>query len=130
MNNQSTPTQSTTLAAPGAIAPALRVRSHSLASPDCTVKDDRTPEQKLTHRWAIVAKDRGMSGWGGGTGGVSRCAWACHPDVNSDRVWNWVNSRKDMSRSNLVDLNTYRAPKGTSHFHVYVCGPDHVGARY
>ena len=93
-------------------------------------QDDRTPEQKQTHIWGIVARDRAMSGWGGARGGTSRCAWACHPNVNTDRVFNWVKSRSDMQRVALVDLSTYRPPAGTSHFHIYVCNPDHVAARY
>lgn len=93
-------------------------------------KDDRTPEQKKTHRLAVVARDKFLSGWGGASGGASRCAWACHPDVNTDRVFNWVKSRKEMRHVNLVDLDTYRPPSGTAHFHVYVCNPDHVAARH
>jgi hypothetical protein len=94
-------------------------------------KDDRNEEQKQTHVLAVVARDKCLSGWGGATGGASRCAWAFDPaKVNSDRVENWVRSRKDMQRVNLVDLRTYRAPRGTAHFHIYVCNPDHPGARY
>lgn len=92
--------------------------------------DDRTAEQKQTHVLAIVARDKFMSGWGGAEGGASRCAWAVAPDVNPDRVFNWVKSRSEMKYVNLVDLRTYRAPRGTAHFHVYVCNPDHVAARY
>lgn len=90
------------------------------------IEDDRTPEQKKTHRLAVVAKDKFMSGWGG----ASRCAWACPPEVNTDRVFNWVRSRSEMRYVNVVDLTTYRPPRGTAHFHIYVCTPDHVGARY
>ncbi len=93
-------------------------------------KDDRTPEQKHTHRLAIVARDKFMSGWGGASGGASRCAWACHPDVDLERVYNWVEQRSEMDRPCLVDLSTYRPPTGTAHFHIYVCNPDHVAARY
>ena len=93
-------------------------------------QDDRTREQKKTHRLAIVARDKCMSGWGGASGGASRCAWACHPDVTTDRVFNWVKSRSEMQYVSLVDLNTYRAPKGTAHFHIYVAGPDHPGAKF
>lgn len=96
-----------------------------------TIKqDDRTDAEKKTHIWGIVASDRFMSGWGGASGGTSRCAWACHPDVNTDRVYNWVKSRKEMRYVNLVDLRTYRAPRGTAHFHIYVCNPDHVAAKH
>jgi hypothetical protein len=96
----------------------------------CVTKDDRTPEQKQTHVLAIVARDKFLSGWGGARGGTSRCAWACHPDVNPDRLFNWVKSRSEMQRVALVDLRTYRPPAGTAAFHIYVCNPEHVGARY
>lgn len=93
-------------------------------------QDDRTEEQRKTHRWAVVAKDKFMSGWGGASCGASRCAWACGPDVNIDRVENWVRSRKEMRNVNVVDLSTYRPPSGTAHFHVYVCDTNHPAARF
>ena len=90
-----------------------------------TKQDDRTAEQKKTHRWGIVARDKFMSGWGGASGGASRCAWACHPEVNTDRVFDWVRNRSEMRYVNVVDLSTYRPPSGTDHFHIYVCDPGH-----
>lgn len=94
-------------------------------------KDDRTDEQKKTHYLAVVMKDKFMSGWGEAKGGASRCAWAFDPSkVNSDRVENWVRNRSEASYVNLVDLRTYRAPRGTAHFQIYVCGPDHVAAKF
>lgn len=95
-----------------------------------TTVDDRTPAEKVTHAWAVVARDKFMSGWGGASGGSSRCAWACGPDVNLDRVENWVRSRSEMQYVNVVNLKTYRAPRGTAHFHIYVCNADHPAARY
>lgn len=95
-----------------------------------TTKDDRTEEQKKTHVLAVVARDKFLSGWGGAMDGASRCAWACHPDVNTDRVFNWVQARSEMKHVNLVDLRTYRPPKGTADFHIYVCNPGHVAASY
>lgn len=77
-------------------------------------QDDRTEEQKRTHIWGVVARDKFMSGWGGAKGGASRCAWACPADVNVDRVFNWVKSRREMVHVNIVDLSTYRAPRGTA----------------
>lgn len=94
------------------------------------LQDDRTEEQKKTHKLAVVAADKFMSGWGGAAGGVSRCAWAIHPEVNSDRVFNWVKARKEMRYVNLVDLDTYRPPKGTVHFHIYVCDPGHPASKH
>ena len=83
-------------------------------------QDDRTPEQKLTHRWGVVALDKFMSGWGGARGGASRCAWAAGPAVDLTRLEHWVRDRPEMRYVNVVDLNKYRPPRGTAHFHIYV----------
>ena len=96
----------------------------------CVVEDDRTPDQKKTHRLAIVARDKFLSGWGRSRGGYSRVAWACSPEVNADRVFNWVRSRSEMQYVTLVDLDTYRPPRGTAHFHIYTVGPHHNAALY
>ena len=88
-------------------------------------QDDRTPEQRQTHRWGVVASDRFMSGWGGASNGTSRCAWACHPDASLDALESWVRSRSEMRYVNVVDLNTYRPPHGTAHFHIYIADPNH-----
>lgn len=93
--------------------------------------DDRTEEQNKTHRLAVVARDNFMSGWGPCRDGFSRCAWAFDPSkVNSDRVFNWVKHRDEMQYVSLVDLSTYRAPRGTAHFHIYVCDENHVAAKF
>lgn len=79
---------------------------------------------------AVVAKDKFMSGWGQASNGASRCAWAFDPkEVNSDRVFDWVNRRSEMRYVNVVDLRTYRVPRGTAHFHIYVCNKDHIAAQ-
>jgi hypothetical protein len=88
-------------------------------------QDDRTLEQKQTHKWGVVAKDKFMSGWGGAQGGISRCAWACAPDASLAQLEQWVRHRQEMRYVNVVDLNTYRPPRGTVHFHIYVCEKDH-----
>lgn len=90
-----------------------------------TREDDRTDEQRQTHKWGVVARDKFMSGWGGAKGGASRCAWACAPDADFDKLFNWVSSRSEMVYVNKVDLSTYRPPRGTAHFHIYVCDKDH-----
>lgn len=94
-------------------------------------KDDRTPKQFSTHQWAVVARDTMLSGWGDAQGGTSRCAWAVPLlTVNLDRVENWVRSRSEMKNVNIVNLNTYRPPTGTAHFHIYVITPTHPAATY
>ena len=85
-----------------------------------TKQDDRTAEQKQTHVWGVVAKDKFMSGWGGARGGASRCAWACPPDGSITKLEDYVRSRSEMRYVNQVNLNTYRPPRGTAHFHIYV----------
>jgi hypothetical protein len=93
------------------------------------IQDDRTAEQKLTHTIGIVARDKCLSGWGYAANGASRCAWAVdQTTVNPDRVFNWVAKRSEMVYVNIVDLRTYRAPRGTAHFHIYVCNPGHPAA--
>ena len=95
-----------------------------------TIQDDRTPDQVKTHTVGIVARDKSMGGWGRAFQGYSCCAWACAPDVNPARVYNWVKSRKEMKSVVFVDLTTYRPPRNTEHFHIYVANSDHVAARY
>ena len=92
-------------------------------------EDDRTAEQRKTHRIAVVGRDTFLSGWGGARGGYSRAAWACGPGVDVNRVERWVRARGDMKYVNAVNLDTYRPPRGTAHFHVYVCDVGHVAAR-
>jgi len=92
-------------------------------------KDDRTPEQQHTHRWAVVARDRFLSGWGQAAGGYSRCAWAVPLGPKGgtmalDAVLWWVQGRREMSHVRVVDLSTYRPPRGTAHFHIYAVDPD------
>lgn len=91
--------------------------------------DDRTKEQKATHRWGVVARDKFLSGWGGATGGASRCAWACETHALADRMLQWVKARSEMRYVRIVSLTSYRAPRGTAHFHVYVADENHVGAQ-
>ena len=95
-------------------------------------KDDRTEEQRTTHRWAVVARDKFMSGWGGAKGGASRCAWAVPnewaTDGSIDDVERWVRGRSEMIHVNVVDLSTYRCPRGTAHFHIYTVNDSHPSA--
>lgn len=96
-----------------------------------TKVDDRTPAQRTTHRMGVVARDKFMSGWGGAAGGVSRCAWAVNlAEVNIDRVERWVRSRSEMRYVTIVDLTTYRPPRGTAHFHIYVVKSQDSAATY
>jgi len=96
------------------------------------LQDDRTPQQANTHRWAVVARDKFMSGWGGATGGASRCAWAVPNDWLHDgsieAVERWVRSRSEMVHVNVMDLSKYRCPRGTAHFHIYVVNDQHPAA--
>jgi len=88
-------------------------------------QDDRTTEQKKTHNMAVVAKDKFMSGWGGSSGGASRCAWACDNRADLHTIKNWVDDRDEMIYVNIIELDTYRPPSNTAHFHIYVVEKDH-----
>jgi hypothetical protein len=98
-----------------------------------TRQDDRTKEQRSTHVWAVVARDKFMSGWGGARGGASRCAWAVPNEFLHDgkfkRLEQWVRNRSEMQYVNVVKLDTYKPPRGTAHFHIYVADPEHPGVR-
>ena len=88
--------------------------------------DDRNESQKITHKWAIVAKDMCMSGWGGARGGASRVAWAIDGSTgDAQKLLRWVRARSEMVNVNHVNLDTYRAPRSTSHFHIYVANASH-----
>lgn len=88
------------------------------------IQDDRTDSQRITHRWGVVGRDTFLSGWGRAEGGYSRAAWAATIE-DLDRVERWVRSRADMQYVNVVDLNKYRAARGTAHLHIYVVGDNH-----
>ena len=89
------------------------------------IQDDRTEEQKKTHRYAIVGTDRFMSGWGKAKGGASYAAWAVPQDLDAiAHVEYWVERRGDMRRVRVVDLDTWR-PRGRGHAHIYVVEAGH-----
>ncbi len=88
------------------------------------IKDDRTEQEKSTHVFGVVARDNFMSGWGHAKNGVSRCAWACKSE-HLDKIFNWVNNRSEMKYVNIVNLNEYRPPKNTAHFHIYIVNDTH-----
>jgi hypothetical protein len=79
--------------------------------------DDRTEEQRKTHRVAIVGTDSFMSGWGGAEDGMSYAGWAFQ-EGDESRVWRYVSSRQSMKRVRLVLLDGYK-PKA-AHTHIYV----------
>ena len=87
--------------------------------------DDRTPEQKKTHRYLVAATDKFMSGWGEAQGTASYCAWACKYE-HFDRVWNWVDSRPEMLRVREVSSD-WKPKRG--HTHIYVVDDDHPAVR-
>jgi len=88
-------------------------------------RDERTPAQRATHQWAVVARDTLMSGWGEAKGGTSRCAWAVPEFIDLDQIENWVRGRREMLNVHIVHLDGYRPPRGTAHFSIYVVGPTH-----
>ena len=88
-------------------------------------QDDRTTEQKKTHRWGVVATDKFMSGWGQASNGLSKCAWAVKDGLDINKVERWVDNRNEMKYVNVVDLNTYRPSRATAHFHIYVVDEGH-----
>ena len=88
--------------------------------------DDRTPEQKLTHKILVVGTDSFMSGWGEAEGGSSYAVWACKEE-DSKKVFEWVEKRPEMKRVRIV-ADPYK-PKGKGHCHIYVVDDDHAALK-
>ena len=89
------------------------------------IKDDRTPEQQLTHRYGVVAKDKFMSGWGRAKDGASWCAWASDSINDTAKLLEWVRRREEMRHVRITDLAQYKPPYGAAHFHIYVVDPQY-----
>lgn len=90
------------------------------------IEDDRTDEQRSTHRRLVVGTDRFLSGWGEAKGGVSIAAWACRDASDEFECYRWVSRRGEMSRVRVVVDQPGRRyhPRGPGHLHVYVWDPD------
>lgn len=88
------------------------------------IEDDRTPEQKQTHRMIVLGTDTFLSGWGQARGGASYAGWACTPDL-ADRVFRHVSARSDMHRVRLVSGDYRPSARYCAHLHVYVVDADH-----
>ena len=86
-----------------------------------TLRDDRTPEQKETHRTIVLMTDRFMSGWGLATGGPSYAGWAVE-DGYINACESRIRGRSDSSRVRIVGGN-YRPPSGPGDCHIYVYTP-------
>jgi hypothetical protein len=89
-------------------------------------KDDRTPEQKLTHTVLITATDKFLSGWGHASNGLSKCAWGCKPE-HAQQMYAWVANRSDMKHVN-INYSGKWYPKA-AHVHIYVANEDHPALR-
>ena len=84
--------------------------------------DDRTDEQRKTHRLAVVGTDSFMSGWGEAANGASYAGWA-YKDGDEAACLSWVKSRSGMKRVRVVMLNGYKP--NAAHTHIYVFKPDY-----
>ena len=82
------------------------------------LEDDRTEEQKLTHRLAVVGTDSFMSGWGDAAAGASYAGWAFE-DGDYGACLAWVDRRSDMHRVRVVTLDGYRPTAEHTHIYVY-----------
>jgi hypothetical protein len=90
-----------------------------------TIEDDRTEEQKSTHHFGVIARDKAMSHWGDATGGISRVAWACSSSEDASKVYDWVKSRSEMRNVSTIDLRNHKIASQDAHFHIYVVKKTH-----
>jgi hypothetical protein len=82
------------------------------------IVDNRTEEERKTHRLAVIGTDSFMSGWGQADRGLSYAGWA-FKDGDEAECLSAVDSRSDMNRVRVVTLDGYRAT-GAAHCHIYV----------
>ncbi len=85
---------------------------------DRAYADDRTEEEKKTHKLAVIGTDSFMSGWGMASGGVSYAGWAFR-DGDYSKALAWINSRSEMKRVRVVSLDDYRPRAAHTHIYVY-----------
>lgn len=83
------------------------------------LKDDRTEEQKITHRWLVIATDSFMSGWGEARGGRSYAAWAC-TERNYHYWFSKISARPEMKRVRLLYEEKPYKPKIKGTCHIYI----------
>jgi len=88
--------------------------------------DDRTSEEQDTHTSLIGGLDRGMSGWGGATGGKSYSVWACRL-TDAVAVLDWVERRGDITYIRAT-VGTFPT-SGPGHTHTYVVNDGHPALR-
>ena len=86
------------------------------------VEDDRTAEQKETHRLMAVMTDRFLSGWGQAEHGTSVAAWACKDQAELANAMYWVQKRTDAMRVREVyeARGEHYRPRNAAHFHIYI----------
>ena len=85
--------------------------------------DDRTDEQKQTHRYFVIGRDICLSGWGRTQGGTSYAIWSC-VQADAKKVMAWVRSRPDMKN---VRFGWESVPIAfpRDHVHIYVVTEGH-----
>ena len=90
-----------------------------------TITDNRTEDQKSTHYYGVVARDKALSHWGQARGGISRAAWACQSKDDASKIFDWVKARSEMKNVIITDLRNYFPPEGDSHLDIYVVNSHH-----
>lgn len=86
------------------------------------MNDDRNVEQQKTHPIAVMGYDNFLSGWGEAAGKASYAAWACTYEER-EACEEYVRSRSDMQRVQVIEIDTYRLP-ANSMLHIYVFDPE------
>jgi hypothetical protein len=71
------------------------------------IQDTRPPTTRR-ERFAVVARDAYMSGWGEAEGGASWAALACKSSDDAEKVARWLESREEMKDIQTVESMTSR----------------------
>ena len=85
-----------------------------------TIKDDRTDAEKAVTIGFVVATDRGLSGWGGATGGRSIVARPIRDPEECDRVLRLFEDRAGFLRVRYASGSAYKPRLHSGdHLHIY-----------
>jgi hypothetical protein len=77
-------------------------------------------------KFAVVAEDIFLSGWGKCKGGKSLAAWVVDSSLNIDRVFDWVQNRSDMEKVRIVsNIDNYTPADTVVHLSIYEAGDNH-----
>lgn len=93
------------------------------------IVNDQRDDVEL-YKKGVICRDKCLSGWGLAKGGSSWAIWAGPPELNYEKLYDWVNGRSDSQYVRIVeDINKYRPPRTAKHLTIYVIDENHISQK-